>query len=69
MQYQEVKAGVGEDQEVTLEVGGRSDSLGKVLPRGSADGTLIWSRDMGDYGDNETSVKGSACEFPATVHM
>ena len=67
--YQEGKTGVGADWEAILEGGGRSDSIVKVLPRGSAGSTLVWSRDMGDHGDNESEVRGSACEFLDTGHI
>ena len=62
-QYQEGKAGVGAAWGATLEGGSGADSLGKVLPRGSAGGTLVWSGDMGAHGGNVSAVRGSACEF------
>ena len=33
------------------------------LPRGSEVGTLVWSGDMGAHRDNDSVVRGSACEF------
>ena len=67
-QHQEVTSGVGADREVTTEGGGGDGSLGKVLPRGSSGGALVWSRDMGDFGNNDAEVRGSACGFPAAGH-
>ena len=51
-----------------MEVGGRAKSLGKVLLRGSTGCNLVWSRDMGDHGDNESNDIWSACEFLETGH-
>ena len=59
---------MGAAQEVTLERGGRADSLGKDLPCGSTGGTLVWSGDMDAYGENYAAVRGSAYEFPAAGH-
>ena len=59
---------MGAAWEATLEVGGRAKSLGKVLLRGSTGCNLVWSRDMGDHGDNESNDIWSACEFLETGH-
>ena len=67
--HQEGKLGVGEALEVVLEGEGRFDSLGKVLLRGSAGGTLVWSGYMVAYIDNDAAVIGSVCEFPVAGHM
>ena len=45
---------MGAAWESTLEGEGGSDSLGKFLPCGSSGGTIGWSGDMGDHGDNES---------------
>ena len=56
---------MGADQDVTLEGGGGAKILVKVLLYSSIGGTIVWSGDMGDYGDNDAAVRGRACEFPA----
>ena len=61
--------GEGKDWEATSEGGGISDSLGKVLLPGISGGTLVCSGDMGAYGDNDSAVRGRACEFFETGHM
>ena len=45
---------MGASWEATPEGGTGADSLGNVLPRSSAGGNLVWSRDIGDHGDNES---------------
>ena len=67
-QNQEGKSGVGAAWEATSEGGGWSKSLGKVLPRGSAGGTPVWSGEMGAHGDNDTTVRWSACNFIEAGH-
>ena len=62
-QYQEGKVGVGAAWEATSEGGRGADSLGKVLPSGSAVVTLVWIRYMGANRVNEPEDRGSACEF------
>ena len=59
---------MGATWESTLEGGGRANILGIFLPRGSAGGTLVWSRDMDDHGENDTEIRGSACEFLEEGH-
>ena len=59
---------MGVAQEVNSEGGGGSNSIGKVLPHGIAGGTLVWSGDIGAYGENDAAVRGSAYEFPAAGH-
>ena len=59
---------MGAAREVTLEGGGGADSIGNFLPRVSAGGTIIWSVDMGAYGDNYTAVRGCANEFTTAGH-
>ena len=54
--------------EDTLEGGGGSDSLVKVLPHGSAGSTLVWTGDVGAHRYNDSAVRGSACEFLEAVH-
>ena len=65
---QEVTSGVGADQEVSTEGGGVARSLGKVLPRISSGGTLVWSRYMGAFVSNDGEVRGSACGFTLASH-
>ena len=48
--------------------GGRARSLGKVLPRGSSGGALVWSGEIGAFGTNDEEVRGIACGFPAEDH-
>ena len=67
-QHQEVKAGVGQDQEVATQGGVGAGSLRKKLPRGSSGGALVWSVDMGAFGTNGVQVRGSAFDFPAAGH-
>ena len=52
-----------------MERGVGSVSLGKISRNGSSGGTLVWSRDMGDFGTNNAEVRGSECEFPVTGRM
>ena len=47
---------MGEAWEATLEGGGGANNLRKVLPRGSAGGNIVWIRDMGDHGDNDSAI-------------
>ena len=51
------------DWEGTSEGGGGNDSIGKVLPRGSPGGTIVWSGDMSARGDNESEDRGITCDF------
>ena len=44
---------MGEAWGDTLEVGGRADIIGKVLPRGSPGGTLVLSGGIVAHRDNE----------------
>ena len=67
-QHQEGKAGVGAAWGVNPKGGGGAISIRKVLLCGSSGGTLVWIGDMGAYGDNDTAVRGSVCEFPAEDH-
>ena len=46
--------GVGADWEDTSEGGGGTDSIGKVLPRGSSGGSIVWRGDMGAHGENDS---------------
>ena len=57
-----------EAQEFATEGGEKADSDGKVLPRGSSGGDLVWSGYMGAFGTNDSEVRGSACGFPVAVH-
>ena len=59
---------MGATWEVTLEGGGGADSISKVLTHGSAGGNLVWSGDMGSYGDNDAVGRGTAFEFLEEVH-
>ena len=54
---------MGAAREATLEGGGRTNSLVKVLPCGSSGGSLVWVGDISAHGDNESEDLGSACEF------
>ena len=42
--------------------------LGKVLPRSSAGHNLVWSREMGAYGNSDAVVIWRACYFPVSGH-
>ena len=59
---------MGAAWEATLEGGVEANSLGKVLPHGSAGKTIVWSGDMGDHVDNDSVVRESACEFLEADH-
>ena len=54
--------------EYTSEGGGGADSHKNVLPCGSAGSTLVWSGDTGAHRDNDTAVRGRACEFLEAGH-
>ena len=67
-QHQEFKSFLWEAREAATEGGGGAGSLGKKLQRGSAEGALVWSVDMGAFGTNDTEVRGMTCAFPAAGH-
>ena len=66
--HTEGTSGVGVDQEIATEEEGGSSSLGKVLSCGRSGGDIVWGGDMGDFGANNTEVRGIACGFPALGH-
>ena len=55
---------MGEDWEVSTEVGGGARILGNVLPRGSSVGDIFGGGDMGAIGANGAEVRGGACRLP-----
>ena len=65
MQHQGSTLGLGTDQKVSTEGGGRDGNIGNFLPYGSSGSAIVWSGYMGDFGTNGADLRESACEFPA----
>ena len=59
---------MGAAWEANSEGGGGANVLGTFLLCGSVGSTLVWSGDMGANRDNDSAVRGRACDFLESGH-